>query len=476
MDGIDADFYSDEQEEVKSARKRNFFDEDNDFVLIKTEAAEIDSTGEVVGLPPEIDSLSFDSGRQRVHFDWRRSAAEARAHLARETTPPERKEQKKQVVKAKSKDVQELERKVENLKKQLDEMARRTRWEALPVEDTVRRMMLGEPYCLEFYKSLEQKMDLLSTAIKYHDGNCILAALLFLKRTLAYRKFFTVLAKTPEAETHYLAYLQQRGESDDLAKIYSRLARPEDEWMLMYEQCKKIDSIQSRHWHLKDCLKTLSRPEFKSVATVYGDSVKDHVELLGRQMEIDKKDEQLARAGTYHLFKRYPRRSILSSQPLVTTLFYCCFYHWEAGEESIKSPVKLKIDFKLSEKQFLLIALAAKTKLKKWDDIEKLLTVKGWFKSSKWTSVIGMDKVVEILHAYSATRDILEKYVKLIDDLNLRFKMASKVGSCSVAVEALISLKDLEKLKKYREKVPSVERKVHDRIERIFSDPSIRWR
>eukprot|EP00118_Oscarella_pearsei_P006593 m.30018 g.30018 ORF g.30018 m.30018 type:complete len:273 (+) comp31283_c0_seq2:69-887(+) len=237
MDGIDADFYSDEQEEVKSARKRNFFDEDNDFVLIKTEAAEIDSTGEVVGLPPEIDSLSFDSGRQRVHFDWRRSAAEARAHLARETTPPERKEQKKQVVKAKSKDVQELERKVENLKKQLDEMARRTRWEALPVEDTVRRMMLGEPYCLEFYKSLEQKMDLLSTAIKYHDGNCILAALLFLKRTLAYRKFFTVLAKTPEAETHYLAYLQQRGESDDLAKIYSRLARPEDEWVCYSRHC-----------------------------------------------------------------------------------------------------------------------------------------------------------------------------------------------------------------------------------------------
>ncbi|XP_065833701.1 spermatogenesis-defective protein 39 homolog isoform X2 [Oscarella lobularis] len=458
---MDDDYWGENEKKKKDAR--NFFDEEEFPVGVKNESEEIDfDRRDVVG---RLDDDGF-------MFDWKRSASEAQS--ARVTV---KRRETKPVEKPAAKSARDLEKQVKSLQTQLDE-ADRSRFKALSIEDTLRRMLLGEPYCLEFYKSLEQKLDLLAKAIEYGDGNCIVAVLLFLKRTLAYKLFFSALITHADAENHYLAYLKQRGDLglEELEKTYNRLARPEDEWMMKYEQCKEIGSVKSQLWHLKDCQRTLTEPEFKPVAFVYGEMAKEHVELLGRQIEIDKKDDELARRGTYHLFNSHPRKSLLASQPLMTTLFYCSFYHWEAGEDSIKSPVKLKADFKLSEKQYLYAALAARTKRKKWDEVEKLLTTKGWFRTNKWTTAIGMDVVVDILYRYSATRDVIEKYVKIIDDLELRFKMAAKVKSYGVAVDTLISLRDRNQLLKFRENVPPVQRAVHEKIERSLTDPSVRWK
>ena len=50
----------------------------------------------------------------------------------------------------------------------------RSRWASLPVADTITRIIIGEPYSLEPYRSLQDKLSLLNAAIGYHDGNAIL--------------------------------------------------------------------------------------------------------------------------------------------------------------------------------------------------------------------------------------------------------------------------------------------------------------
>jgi hypothetical protein len=49
------------------------------------------------------------------------------------------------------------------------------RWEPPPVSDTITKILLGYPYSLELYRSLESKTELLDAAIAVGDGNATLA-------------------------------------------------------------------------------------------------------------------------------------------------------------------------------------------------------------------------------------------------------------------------------------------------------------
>ena len=54
----------------------------------------------------------------------------------------------------------------------------------LPPEDTVHRIVLGQPYSLENYRSKEDKISLLDYAILTLDSSAITAIVLFLEQTL----------------------------------------------------------------------------------------------------------------------------------------------------------------------------------------------------------------------------------------------------------------------------------------------------
>lgn len=43
-------------------------------------------------------------------------------------------------------------------------------------------------------------------------------------------------------------------------------------------------------------------------------------------------DRQLEMAGQSELFRKYPRKASILNMPLVTTLFYSCFYHYTEAE------------------------------------------------------------------------------------------------------------------------------------------------
>lgn len=46
-------------------------------------------------------------------------------------------------------------------------------------------------------------------------------------------------------------------------------------------------------------------------------------------------DQHLAMAGQSEIFRKYPRKASILNMPLVTTLFYSCFYHYTEAEVRI---------------------------------------------------------------------------------------------------------------------------------------------
>lgn len=62
----------------------------------------------------------------------------------------------------------------------------------LPPEDTVKRMLLGQPYSLECYRSHEDKLAVLDTALATLDGSAILATIFHLKNTVKKNMFVKV--------------------------------------------------------------------------------------------------------------------------------------------------------------------------------------------------------------------------------------------------------------------------------------------
>ncbi|XP_062503120.1 spermatogenesis-defective protein 39 homolog [Corticium candelabrum] len=374
------------------------------------------------------------------------------------------------------KSLHDLQSDVRVLRSKLKE-AEVARWNSLPVRETIKRMMLRKPYTLEPYKSYEDKVGLLQIAIEFHDGNCIMAVLQFLKRTLKYGKFFDLLVRFPEAETHYIAFLKQHYDWLELRKLYNLLARYEDEWVLRYNQSRNATPADTRVRRLEDCLRFFDSASCEDLGrSYYAVAVKEQINLLSRQIPIEEKDAKVERLGEYHLFKTYPRQSPVLYNSLITTLYYCCFYHYDCKPDAVQSPVKFRTDFKLSEKQYLWMALAAQARLRRWEKFEQLLTAKGWFGSTKLKSPISFDKIVELIHRQKATPDKIDKYARLIDDLSLRFKVLARIGRHFLAVQTLLELRDRNQLLHYQDKVPSTDRRTHDLMYRALQDVSIKWR
>lgn len=60
--------------------------------------------------------------------------------------------------------------------------------------------------------------------------------------------------------------------------------------------------------------------------------------------DSDSKAEQ---SGTVDQFKEYPRKAQLVDQPVLTTLYYCAFYHFDLGDNNLASPRAVKNQHKV---------------------------------------------------------------------------------------------------------------------------------
>ncbi|XP_048393331.1 spermatogenesis-defective protein 39 homolog isoform X2 [Stegostoma tigrinum] len=323
-------------------------------------------------------------------------------------------------------------------------------------------------YSLERFRSLNDKLHLMDEAVRTHDGNVITAVLIFLKKSLSKEVLFRELEYRQVALQHFVYYLKETGEQKLLLEMLKALGRTEEAALLQYKEHLNIKGQVKKTEYLKNCI---------GLPLAYDDAtfVKDHYTLLDRQIIIEENDKRIEASGQMEVFRKHPRKASILLMPLVTTLYYSCFYHYGESEGTFSSPANLKKTFKISDKQYLLTTLAARAKLKAWKDVDTLFTTKNWLGYTKKKAPIGFHRVVDILHRNNAPVEVIQEYVALVDSTELRLNLASKYKCHNIVIDTYRDLKDRQQLVLYRDKVEKNSQEQR-KIDYILSNSQIRWK
>ncbi|XP_076873091.1 spermatogenesis-defective protein 39 homolog isoform X2 [Brachyhypopomus gauderio] len=331
-------------------------------------------------------------------------------------------------------------------------------------EETVKRMRKGKVCSLEKFRSLQDKLLLLDESVSAHDGNVITAVLIYLKKSLSKEILFRELMLREVALRHYVHYLKEMGEQKLLVELMRALGRSEDMALMQYKGHLSIKDECQRKDFLKNCV---SLPFSQDD----GSHVQDHYTLLERQIIIEAADKK----GTAEIFKKFPRKASILNMPIITTLYYSCFYHYGESEGTFSSPTNIRKTFRISEKQYILTALGARAKLKSWFDVDTLFNTKNWLGYTRKKSPIGFHRVVDILQKNNAPVQVLQEYVNLIDDAELKLSLAQKYKCHDIVIDMYRDLKDRQQLIVYQGKVERGS--PEDRkIERLLGNLQIRWK
>lgn len=374
-------------------------------------------------------------------------------------------------------DVIKLETEINSLKRQLAQ-AKRDRSAAPSVEDTLRRLMVGDPYVFELYKSKEDKCKILDKAIARFDGNAIVAATLFMRDTLKRDHFSKELMSRPVAVDHYCTFLQDAGEIDELHETLSALGRNEEAAMLKYKQCLSSTSASApriRTSSLQDCIKYYFDSDIRLVNET--NAIIEEMSLITRQNAVDDADAQAEKSGEVLVFKSHPRKDSILYKSVITTLFYCCYYHWGEAEGLLSSPTSVQNVHKIGKKQFMYTALAALCRMRRWRDIESMLTTpRSLFRGPHLSAIIGFEKVVDVLSKNLAPGDILSKYCAEIENQDKRLEWAKKLSCYKVVIDTLVQQRNRQLLMRYLDEIPTQDQHMRQYLTSMARSSDIKWR
>uniref|UniRef100_A0A7N9AUR7 Spermatogenesis-defective protein 39 homolog n=1 Tax=Mastacembelus armatus TaxID=205130 RepID=A0A7N9AUR7_9TELE len=288
--------------------------------------------------------------------------------------------------------------------------------------------------------------------------------LIYLKRTLSKEVLFRELQSRQMALRHFIHYLTEIRDQRLLLELFRSLPRP----VSPYKEHLSIADENKRRDFLKSCLNLPFSPEDSA-------HVQDHYTLLERQIIIEATDRQAERGGKVEIFQKFPRRASILNMPLITTLYYCCFYHYPESEGTYSSPLNIRQTFRISEKQYFVTALAARAKVKAWLDVDALFACRNWLGFTRKKSPLSFQRVVDILQKNSAPMQVLQEYVGLVDDSDLRISLAQKHKCHDIVINTYRDMKDRQLLLGYLPKVErgSVEEK---KINELLNNLQIRWK
>ncbi|KAH3853184.1 spermatogenesis-defective protein 39 homolog [Dreissena polymorpha] len=343
----------------------------------------------------------------------------------------------------------------------------------LKVDDTVKRMLRGQPYSLEAYKGKEEKLELLDKAIATHDGNAITAVVVFLKRTLKDQLFNLELMRRPVAVEQYLAYLRAHYNTHEYEHMLQLLGRTEEQAMLKYKHAASLADPNAKIDRLTACQQAhfACSPGLESD----GSLIVQQINMLRRQLPVDAADEETEKTGKALVFQQHPRATSIINMPVITTLYYCCVYHYGESENLLGSPEDIRKKHQLTEKQFVWTTLRARAKLHKWDDVETLFTTKNWLGNTKMKSVIGFEKVCQVLNQQGTPPDILKKFFRNIDDVDRRLELANKLQCHDAIIETYQQRGNRSALQAYFDKLKPQSREWF-LAGGVLKDQNIKWK
>lgn len=134
------------------------------------------------------------------------------------------------------------------------ENADANRYKTPSVTETIKRLSRCEPVALDFYRSKQEKMCLLDTALELNDWDVVVTILLFFKTTLKNSIFRQCLLERPVAARHYITYLRESGENQELIDTLFGLGQIEEAAMLEFAIACRYQDPKKKLDALKNCL------------------------------------------------------------------------------------------------------------------------------------------------------------------------------------------------------------------------------
>ncbi|XP_050586668.1 spermatogenesis-defective protein 39 homolog [Bombus affinis] len=323
---------------------------------------------------------------------------------------------------------------------------------------TLRKILLGQPYSLEQYKSLVSKTTLLDAAIISGDGNAILIIILFLTKTLKRSLVQRILAERPDAVNVYIRYLSIRMQINEIIDILTMLGQPMDAAMktlhIIIKNTRDPDRLLNK---LRNSYKTQFSTLTECKEALF---VQSYIKLLEWQMVakvIDGNEE------------------IELNSSVLDCLKHVCKGHWDLPEGKLLSPTILSQQHDVSPRQYQKIALEVKAAAKEWDDVDRLLVTKGWLGSKKLQIHLPIEDVLKILHKNSAPFEVLEKYLKYVDNIERRLELSKNMHCFRIAIDILVQQADRTALMEYKTKLqPQSEEYFY--AESALRLPSVKWK
>ncbi|ETN76791.1 hypothetical protein NECAME_11426 [Necator americanus] len=356
------------------------------------------------------------------------------------------------------------------------EAVRHDRYRAPDVKEAVRRLMKGDPVSLEWYRSKEEKVQLLEAAIAIVDGNVILAVVLFLKNTLMDSLFRDLLLRKPEAAEEYIAYLKIIRDYDELTTTLFALGRNADAAMIEFSAAIRHQVADQKVQALKKCVRSgFSDPLLTTEAAV----VNDYISLLERQIPINVADDQSKNA----VFTAFPKNASLVGKSTIATYYYCCLYHYDDPVHALANPGGVRDSFRITDKEAVWTCVSALAKqsrcnfsfcgyaleiilscIFRWPDVERVLQPKSLLgalqnraalNSPKLSCPFSWQNLFSILHSNSTAppKDLSCRILRAVNDAEMRLKLAEKYDVCEIVIECLVAQRDRIRLSKFASKL-----------------------
>ena len=361
------------------------------------------------------------------------------------------------------------------------------------VQAVISKLEIGNYNYVANCDSLEMKKELLENACLTFDADVILIVVLFLKQMLQPFLFCQFICAEKDAVGVYVSHLRNSlnkacviDEKDEmfeekhkficnfangikanadaieaaqsLAYFYHFQRKYFEEALVILRLAYMQTNARQRLRMLQFGLNALNRTN----NTWYQKQVKDHIQLLEIEIQIEAGDTALTKARNELIFVHYPRTQIIDAT-LSSLLFYCLFYHPLASADNVANANTLRENYKVSiftliyflqvsEKRWTWISLQARAKIKDWEMV-KNLTLKKGFIFDHHESVIGFNIFVDVLSDFRAPLDLISMYVNLIKDSEERFQCCLKNHLYDFAIDACYELRDQVRLRQLQNKI-----------------------
>jgi len=331
------------------------------------------------------------------------------------------------------KDVRKLESELLTVRKNFAKL-QMDRFKPGSASQTIQDMVLGKPFSLEGFKSLQDKESLLDCALEWGDGDVILTVTLMLKNTLKRSKFLSIISSRQVAADQLLSYLIIRHELREVIDLLNSLDRSHEAGVVAYKQAANTNNLEIKSRNLKQILSNNLRGHLDS-------------DLVLEQINLSERLAPVISSEVGHIERQ---AESLMGASVLKTMVYLSTYYYDSAENFLHSPLALRKMHRLTDKQYTWVSLRARSKVEAWSDCEKLVVGKGWLGGKKVIGSVDPCEVVSVLSSAGAPLETLSIILSLIDNVDEKLTLAKKVGVASIVIDIFVAQKDRLSLISYQ--------------------------